>query len=110
MTAWMIFLLIPIAATALWYVGSLAAISEKIRQEIADHLPRLSAFLQCPACSGTWYGVALGLLGDPLDDPARSAIGLGLCCMVTTPVLGALMLRCLDVVGAVFVPSQDVDP
>lgn len=89
-------ILVPFIATAFWYLGALALITERPRQLIADRCSWLSALLRCPACSGTWYGAGLALWAQPFGaggwDLIEGSLALGFACQAATPLLGALLV------------------
>ena len=98
-------LLYSILTAALFYLGSRAVIT----QAIWNRYPRpFAKFMDCAACSGTWYGailaatvgryLGLDLLG--LDSQAWSTpIVVALVSMVTTPIVANVMQRSLLELG-----------
>jgi hypothetical protein len=72
---------------------------------------RIGALLACPACSGWWISLGLGLLGvQPVVAPWvwPSAILAGLLGIVLTPVFEALLLWGLAV-SAIPQPAPDAE-
>ena len=75
--------LVPILATVVWYLASMATITRWLWSRYPDWL---DSWATCPACSGTWYSVAVyWILGRPLFDfPARSLAGTVACGLTGT--------------------------
>lgn len=101
---------VPIIATAFWYLGALATITQRPRQLIADRSSWFTALLQCAACSGTWYGAGLALWAQPFGDRGwdlfEGCVSLGLVCQITTPLLGALLVLSLaEIAGIMNAPE-----
>ena len=99
------FIIYALISTAFYYLGSRAEITRAVWSRYPSPIAR---FMDCPACSGTWYGLllaltlgryqALGFLGlDPLA--WFTPIVVAACTMVTTPLLAALMTHAMLVNG-----------
>jgi hypothetical protein len=91
---------------ALYYLGSKALITQRLWTWYEERWPRFGAFMQCAACSGTWYGMASGTLGwfafelpflGVEHDLSFLLVGLGSC--FWTPVLAATHDRALRYLG-----------
>lgn len=89
--------------TAAYHLGARALITEWLWSRYPTSLDN---FMQCAACSGTWYGLLFGLAGqgglelDFLGLTGRwSALAVGAGAMVWTPVLAAVHERSLRYLG-----------
>lgn len=87
-------LLAILLTTALWYLGTRAAITELIWSR---YPPRLARFMDCAACAGFWWGIVVYLLLTKIC--TLSVMGLysmytapliGLCSLVWTPLVAHL--------------------
>lgn len=86
---------------AMYYLGARATITSWLW----SRYPRkLAVFMDCPACTGFWYGIVvaavfrrptISLPGDTWWSP----IAIGLCSMVWTPCVAALMHACFERLG-----------
>ena len=97
---------IILIAAALYYLGSRA----KITSFAWSRYPLwLASFMDCAACTGFWYGLALaivfGLVGKnptyfelPIDRPWAWPF-VGLASIVTTAIVAATMQYALDYLG-----------
>jgi hypothetical protein len=93
--------LYPLLTAAFYYLGAHATITAWMHTRYPDSV---RGFMECAACSGTWYGfgVAVGFgygadvpfLGLPGANVATVLL-VGLCSMVWTPLVAALHLRAL---------------
>jgi hypothetical protein len=85
-------ILIPFLAAAMYHLGARAKITEPLWSLWEG--TAFDRFLACAACSGTWYGAGWALLGFNLGWSFLGApmeiytpIIVGLCTMITTPML-----------------------
>ena len=93
-------ILYALVTPALYYLGSQALITQWLWGRYPH---RVDTFMSCAACSGTWYGVALALVGwwqrwPFLGLPPRSVLTValvGLASCFWTPVLARKMLDSL---------------
>jgi hypothetical protein len=91
---------------ALYYLGSRAMITSWLW---VRYPARLSLFMDCSACSGTWYGAIIGVIGGyyldlpflglPGDRPA-TIVAVALCSMTWTPIIAALMQWAFETLGS----------
>lgn len=98
--------LYALCTAALFYLGSRA----KITQPLWSRYPqKLAIFMDCAACTGFWYGLAvaavggyglgLPLLGLPGDRPSTIAAA-SLASVAWTPMVAALMQLGLEHLGS----------
>lgn len=101
-------LFIVLITTALYYLGSRALITSWLWSRYPQ---RLARFMDCAACTGFWYGLGVTLvLGSsvPFDVPTWGVpIIVGLCSMVWTPLVAALMQIALERLGSVVPPDAE---
>lgn len=105
-------LLLWLLSTTFYYLGARAAITRFLWDRYPPHL---ASFMDCPACSGFWYGLILGssfvFAGRdlPLDlttDPL-SIFVCGLMSIVLTPIGAAILTYAFELNGsAVAVAAQ----
>lgn len=107
-------ILIALLTAALYYLGSRAMIT----RALWSHYPApIARFMDCPACSGFWYGAwctyvlsyydpHLSYLGLEVGSPF-TWIAVGLCSIVATPIVAGLMQRSLDVLGTAVPPAEE---
>lgn len=99
-------LLYALLTPALFYLGSRATITRALWSR---YPPRFAAFMDCPACTGFWWGLVLALtigwatrvdaLGlDPRD--LLTPIMVGLCSITWTPIVAGIMQRGFDALGS----------
>lgn len=112
-------LLYPLLTAALYYLGSRAKITEWLWTRYSTGF---ASIMDCAACTGFWYGLcvesAFGCFRDAMDlattDYVRMTVAAwvaGLCSIVWTPIVAALMQHSLTVLGsAVDVPAPEGDP
>lgn len=104
----MTFLLLPLITTFLYYLGSGAGITLRIRSQLPDPV---NAFLSCPACAGFWYGLALGVYlyarGLTTLPPELAIVGIAAASSVWTPMISALFLQALEVVSSTYEPDVE---
>lgn len=95
-------LLYALLTTALYYLGSRAEITRWIWSR---YPAPFASFMDCPACTGFWWGFALASgVGRDLKlsymglDPDRiwTWFAVGLCSIVLTPIVAGLMQHGLD--------------
>lgn len=100
--------------SSLFYLGSRAKITAPIWSR---YPPALTSFMDCAACVGFWWGLILALvIGDGrelviagLVPPNRiewqlrvtTAVQIGLCTLVLTPIVAGFMQRGFDSLGTV---------
>lgn len=99
-------LLYSLLSASLFYLGSRAVITSWLW---ARYPFWLSSFMDCAACSGTWYGAAiayvgghylgLSFMGLPSDSWAAIPI-VALVSTSTTPIVAGLVQRGFDVLGS----------
>ncbi len=97
----MTLLVFALASTALWYLGSRAVITQAIWSR---YPPRFARFMDCPACTGFWWGVILTIINGNarltnelvLDNP----IVVGLCMIVLVAIFAGIMQRALWEAGS----------
>lgn len=103
----------PFITAAAFYLGSRAKITEALWSRYPKPFAR---FMDCAACAGFWYGLILqaivgigpqhlDFLGFTWQDPATPFI-VGLCSLVWTPIIAAVMQSALDHLGSA-VPADD---
>jgi len=99
-------ILYALLTPALYYLLAKAAITEWLWGWYECRWPRFGAFMTCPACSGTWYGAAVGAFGYfVLDLPflgvesAWSVILVAGGAMVWTPIVAAWHARAMRYIG-----------
>jgi hypothetical protein len=99
-------LLYTVLSAALFYLGSRAKITAALWSR---YPPRFASFMDCAACSGTWYGFGLAVtlgryqeldvLGLSSDSWLTPLVVAG-CMMVLAPVAAAIMHYALIVLGS----------
>lgn len=99
----MTILLLPLITTFLYYLGSAANITLPVRALLPQ---KLTDFLACPACSGFWYGLALGIYVHVRQltelPPELAILGIAAASGVWTPLLAAVFLRSLADTSAIY--------
>lgn len=100
--------LYTLLSAAMFYLGSRALITRPIWSR---YPARIVGFMDCPACTGFWWGViwTIALGHDVGPFLARDLIGpplVGLCTLVLTPIAAGLMQWALDQLGHVPDPSE----
>ena len=108
----MILGLYALIAAALFYLGSRAVITAPIWRL---YPPGLARFMDCPACTGFWWG-CLGQLylgraykidiGPLAWWSLETMIVAGLCTLVLTPIVTGLMQRGFETTGSAIEPSD----
>jgi hypothetical protein len=102
----MAIILYMLVTPALYYLGSRAMITSFLWLR---YPARLSLFMDCSACSGTWYGAIVGSIGGyyldlpflGLDgDRPATIIVIALCSMTWTPIIAALMQWAFETLGS----------
>lgn len=100
------FVIYPLVTTALYYLGAWALVTRWLWSRYPDGLFQL---MHCAACSGFWYGLAVGIIGRQLgiDFPGGhyAPVVAALCSMVWTPVVARQMLYDINALGLVSTPS-----
>lgn len=94
-----------LCTASLFYLGSRATIT---RWLWSRYSPTLAMFMDCSACSGTWYGalvayvggyhLKLSYLGLPGDD-WTTVVGAALVSMSATPIVAGLVQHGFDTLG-----------
>lgn len=92
-----------------FYLGSRAVITRALWSRYPR---RLAAFMDCAACSGFWYGLGFALLlRDKLSQPfgagIPSSILVGLCSIITTPIVAGLMQAGFERLGSAVEDPDD---
>lgn len=111
-------ILYPLVTAALFYLGSRALITRFLWSR---YPLRLGAFMDCAACSGTWYGGLVAYIGGYhlglpfLEMPGASpatVIAAAIASMTWTPIVAAIMQWALDYLGSavVAVAAPEVQP
>lgn len=109
-----VFIAHALVAAALYYLGSRALITQWLWSRYPQ---RIATFMDCAACSGFWYGF-FPALGRHVRDGVSfegivTAIVIGLCTLVTTPMLAALMQLSIERLGSAVLsskPCESTDP
>lgn len=108
----MIILLYALLSAAMFYLGSRAKITEAIWSLYPQSFAR---FMDCAACTGFWWGliwhVVIGArfeidLGPMPAGHVATPLIAGLCTLVLTPIVAAMMHYGLAVLGSA-VPAED---
>lgn len=98
---------VALLTAGLYYLGSRALITSWLWSRYPK---RFARFMDCAACTGFWYGLGVTLVlgaSVPFDVPTWSApIIVGLCSMVWTPLVAALMQIALERLGSA-VPDEN---
>lgn len=104
----MTLLLYAAIATALWYLGSRALITRAIWTRYPHSL---ATFMDCPACTGFWWGLILAILGRHtsfVPDAELHPILVGLASIFLVAVGAGIMQRGLSEAGtAIGTPVED---
>jgi hypothetical protein len=103
-------ILFALLSTAFFYLGSRATITSFLWSRYPK---RFAKFMDCPACSGFWYGAALALAAIALDVPLPlelraswwAPIVVGWMSIVWTPIGSAMLQNALETVGSV-IPEE----
>ena len=99
-------ILYMLVTPALYYLGSRAMLTAPLWTR---YPARFSLFMDCSACSGTWYGALVGTFGGyylglpflGLDGDNPVTIGLvALCSMTWTPIVAAFMQWAFEMLGS----------
>jgi len=106
MTAFVIY---PLLTAALFYLGSRAQITSWLWSRYPT---RLAVFMDCPYCTGFWYGLAVSLilqlpLGELAGDQVKTILVVGFCSIVWTPVIAGLTSLMHAQLGSIVDPTQD---
>jgi hypothetical protein len=105
-------ILYMLVTPALYYLGARAMITSWLW---IRYPAKLSLFMDCSACSGTWYGVIVGIVGgyyldlsflDLPGDAWTTIVAVALCSMTWTPIIAALMQWGFEMLGSA-VPVDD---
>lgn len=96
-------------ATSFWYLGSRALVT----RALWTRYPRwLATFMDCPACTGFWWGLILALTArftTWLPSTGFHPIFVGIACIFLVAVGAGIMQRALFEAGTVIGPSQSVE-
>lgn len=102
------FLIYALLTSAAFYLGSRAVIT----RWLWSRYPRkLAQFMDCSACTGFWFGLLAGVIlrfplpGIPLNEWA-SALIIGLCSIVWTPIFAGFMQAGFERLGSA-VPEDE---
>lgn len=114
-------LLYVLVTPSLFYLGSRAVITSFLWQRYPH---KLASFMDCSACSGTWYGglvayvggyhIGLPFMGLRGDSPVTVA-AVALCSMTWTPIVAGLVQRGFEALGSAVseeapeIPQQQID-
>ncbi len=106
-------LLYALCTGSMFYLGSRAVITSWLWSR---YPPKLASFMDCSACSGTWYGALIGYLGGyhlglaflglPGDSLSTLA-AVSLCSMTSTPIVAGIVQKAFDVLGSA---TEDPEP
>src|SRR5258706_1320967 len=110
-------ILYALVTPALFYLGSRAMITSWLWSKYSR---KLSSFMDCSACSGTWHGFLVGILGGyglklpflglPGESPS-TVVAVALCSMTWTPIVSGLVERGFDALGTtVELVEEDAPP
>ncbi len=112
----MAIILYSLLCGAFYYLGSRATITRVVWHR---YPPALARFMDCPACTGTWYGLGLALtLGRylGLDFLGLDAlhwltpIVVAGCTMILTPIVAATLQYALTINGSAIEDEQSPEP
>jgi hypothetical protein len=97
-------LVCALLTSSLYYLGSRAVIS----QPLWSRYPRkLATFMDCAACSGFWYGLAVSFVVDPPWADWYGHLIVALCSITWTPVVAGLMHHSLQSLGTAVEDDDD---
>lgn len=89
---------LPLITAALYHLGARAVITQAIHSRYPAWL---AGFMNCAACSGTWYGFACGTIGLIAGVPFLGSTAIwtplvvALMSMVWTPIVAAVHERAM---------------
>jgi hypothetical protein len=99
-------ILYALLTSSMFYLGSRAVVTRFLWSR---YPAGFAAFMDCSACSGTWYGLVvaftggyvfhLSFMGLPGESWATAAI-VALCSMTWTPIVAGFMQRGFDTLGS----------
>lgn len=99
-----ILLVYSLLTSACYYLGSRATLT---RELWSRYPPKLAAFMDCAACTGFWYGLGWAILFQCRGTTSMSfaqewysSIIIGLCSIVTTPIVAGLMQAGFERLGS----------
>lgn len=108
-------LLYALVTPALFYLGSRAVITSWLW---AWYPPKLASFMDCSACSGTWYGALVAYIGGyhlgldvaglQGDTPVTVAF-VAVASMTWTPIIAGLVQKGFDALGSI-VTEPEIGP
>jgi len=105
-----ILLVYALLTSAAFYLGSRATITQVLWSR---YPPKLARYFDCAACSGTAYGLAVGVgaLAVGAAPPELSAwwspIVVALCSMVWTPIVAGFMQAGFERLGSAVSEADD---
>jgi hypothetical protein len=109
-------LIYAFCTASMFYLGSRALITSWLW---GHYPPKFALFMDCSACSGTWYGAAVAYIGGyhlgldflGLHGAAPTTVAVAaLCSMAFTPIAAGLVQRGFDSVGSAVAPEAPVIP
>lgn len=109
-------LLYSLLSASLFYLGSRAVITSWLWSRYPY---RLAAFMDCAACSGTWYGAALAYVGGHhlglsfmgfSPDSWAAILVAALVSTSTTPIVAGLVQRGFDTLGKAVSDPEPTEP
>lgn len=103
----MTLLLYAAVGTALWYLGSRALITQAIWMRYPQ---RLATFMDCPACTGFWWGLILALAGrytELVPDAGLHPILAGLASIFLVAVGAGILTRALTEAGTAVAQAEE---
>lgn len=108
-----ILIIYALLTSAMFYLGSRALITKWVWSRYPKWLAR---WADCSACSGAWYGLAVGILGTQLlSNPPGilaerwSPIVVMLCSIVWTPIVSGYMQRGFEMLGSAIREDGDAE-
>ena len=111
-------LIMLLAPPALWYLGSRAEITRWLWR---TYPPRFARFMDCAACTGFWWGVIIFKIVYfvliTINEPSYPwytefvlPVLMGLCSLVTTPMIAFLHDRALYNLGTAVMDPDATPP
>ncbi len=109
----MALVLYALISTALWYLGSRAMVTHAIWSRYSSNVAK---FMDCPACSGFWYGLFLAstigrqqniaFMGIDALEPTTPFL-VGVCMITVVPVCAGIMQWGFWQAGEVLTSGED---
>lgn len=113
MTAFVVY---PLLTAALFYLGSRALVTSWLWSRYPR---RLAQFMDCPYCTGFWYGLLVAIVGGySFDLPFGSLVGneagtvivVGVCSIMWTPIVASLAHQAHMALGSVLEAEASSEP